>query len=475
MAKSKAKAKSNSMSSKAKGKQEDKSGSKPSSQKSVHNVKEWLGMVLNPMEATVVKSPAGTSVLCSKTRIIVSRDIAYSDTTGPVDKGYFSVIARPSLVFPFMIATSPQRFPAVGNAEILGSSVTLNYGSNSDPGFPVAGQFMWKNGETSIVSNLQPMVDSALTSHNGFEVYMNTATNLTVTVANSGRDEHYVRLYTRTEAGTWGADAGSYLAPPGGSVTIRNADLSSNRTAFTVAIVTKAGVPSNPSIEYRGLSVSASFNGYIPVATSPGSVYSFVNPKIVDTAGVENCRVTAMSLLVSNMGSATHDGGELVIANTRQSTIYSASSTPVLMQVLKALPEGNRWHSGIMRGGGYTFYTPDDLDSYEPHQYNVINYEDNALVASGRLDEGGAVRVIATFIVEFYTKSQLFERSMGPTWTAEYKLAHQYLQRGRMASGNEDHESMTKRIANSLSRAWNWAWENKATIELGAELAMSLL
>lgn len=71
-----------------------KKAAKPSN--SSNPVQEWTNMILNPYSSTVVKSPATTSILCSKTRIIESRDISYADTLN----GYFSVIVRPALVYP---------------------------------------------------------------------------------------------------------------------------------------------------------------------------------------------------------------------------------------------------------------------------------------------------------------------------------------------------------------------------------------
>jgi len=433
---------------------------------------EWANMVLNPYSAPVVKSPASASVLSSKTRIIESRDISYADTMN----GFFSVIVRPSLVLPLMIAKSPQRFPAVGSTELSCTTYDLVYAKDhSDAGFPTSGNLAIKSGTGSILQALQPIADAALTTHNGFEVLVTGGQNWTCTIANTGKSEHYVQLYFRQEGVNWNPQGSAVLCAPNSSVSLINGNPATNRSAFTVAITTKAGVPSNPDTDYKGLTLTTTFYGYIPVGTTAGSVYEFVKRSIVDTAGVENCRVTAACLLVSSMAAATKDGGELVIADTKQSTVYSANSTSSLMSTLKALPEGNRWHSGIMRDGGYSFYVPDDMISYEPHDYTTVNFEDNCVVAAGKLDEGGSVRIIATFIVEFYTKSQLFERSMGPTWTQEYKMAHALLQRGRMASGNEDHENMVKRIANNLGKIWNWAMENRGKLELGGEILYSLL
>ncbi len=436
------------------------------------HVKTWMNMVLNPLESQVVKSPASNSVLCSKARFIESRDVSYGQTLG----GYFSVVARPSMILPLIIAKAPLRFPAAGSTNLLLSTDSIVFSSiGTDPGFPQSGAATVTDADSSVVIKTQPLIDSAATTHQGFEIFGNTGTNINMLVANRGKSPHYVRGLQRASGGVWSAFGAATLVPAGGTASLASGLLGTNISGVSYAITDSAGAYVNPGVDYNYLFMTVAFNGYIPIATGAGSVYNFVQQKIVDQAGVENCRVTAMSLLVTNMGSATHDGGEIVVANTRQRTIYSAESTAELMSTIKALPEGNRWYSGIMRNGAYTFYTPDDMFSYEPHDYDVINFEDNACVACGKLDPEGSVRIIATYVVEFYTKSQLFERSMGPTWTIEYKLAHQYLQRGRMASGNEDHESMTKRIANNLSRAWKWAWEHKAEIELGAEIALSLL
>lgn len=447
-----------------------KKAAKPSY--SSNPVQEWTNMILNPYSSTVVKSPATTSILCSKTRIIESRDISYADTLN----GYFSVIVRPALVYPLMIAKSPQRFPAAGSTEIMGSTINLVYSNTgSDPGFPISGQIAYKAGGSSILSAASPIADAALTTHLGFEALITIGLNWTATVQNTGKTEHYVQLYFRQEGVNWNAQGSAVLCSPGGSVSVVNGNPATNRSAFSLAICKKDGTLANPDTEYTGLILTTSFFGYIPVGTTGGSIYEFVKRSIVDTAGVEGCRVTAASMLASSMAAATKDGGELVIANTKQSTVYSANSTATLMSTLKALPEGNRWHSGIMRDGGYSFYVPDDMSSYEPHSYTTVNYDDNCVVAAGKLDEGGSIRIIATYIVEFYTKSQLFERSMGPTWTDQYKMAHTLIQRGRMASGNEDHETMVKRIGENVRKVWNWALENRGKLELGGEILMSLL
>jgi hypothetical protein len=433
---------------------------------------QWLNMILDPENAPLVRSPAMIPVLCSKTRFTLTYDIPYANTLN----GAFSVIARPSAVYPLVIASNPLRFPSAGSVELKLSTVSLYYTTDaSDVGFPQSSSAVVTSPIDQVLVNTSPVADAVAVTHQAYSILANIGTNMTMVVSNKGNADHYVQLYNKGTAGNWGLVGTPTFISAGSSVTILNSNNGADWGAFTLAIVTKSGTLANPGSDYRGLSITSTFNGYIPVAATAGTVANFVQKKIIDTAGVENCRICAMSLRVTNMGSATHDGGEIVSADTRQSNIYTSNSISTLIANIRALPENNRWHSGLVAGGGYSFYVPDDMSSYEPHAYDHINFDDNALVVAGNIDNGGAVRVIATYCCEFYTKSQLFERSMGPSWNDEYKLALTIAQRGRMASGNESHESMIQKIQSNISSAWKWAWAHKTELEMGAELAASLL
>jgi len=433
--------------------------------------KRWMEMIIDPMNAETIRSPAGTSGLCSKAKFVESHDITYADTLN----GEYSIIARPSAVWPLMIAKSPARYPPVGNAELSGKSILLTHSNlSADPGFPTEGVLhVSGDGTAEIAVALRPVADAALTTHQAFPITCQIA-NITAHAVNEGKDDHYVQSYLRADAGNWVATSAPVFCPAKSGVNLFNATLGGVRTAVTLVICTKAGVPTNPAGVYTGLSLSITFNGFVQVGAGDGSVHSFVKRSLIDSITIENVRITAMCLLVTNMAAATHDGGEIVIGNTRQSTIFGAKTSPDLMNRIKKLPEANRWHSGRTAGGGFCFYAPDDFRSYEPGPLDQINFDDNALAAAGILDVGGSVRVIATYVVEFYTRSELFERAMGPIWNDQYKLTHAILQKTRMASGNEDHESMIENISKKVGSAWDWAWAHKAQIEVGANVVYGL-
>lgn len=439
--------------------------------KSTH-VTDWINMLVNPLETEIVRSPAGNAVLGSKTRIIENLDIAYGDTLG----GHFSVIARPSLVQPLTVARNPVRLPAAGDTLLIGKTMGLTFTSDAAPaGYPSEGTMGWHSDTEHLAGQLVSITDSGALTRPGFYMSMKVATNVWISISNSGNNPYSIRVRCRISGGAWTYLTSATKIPSGGSVIVYDGTPASQYDAVTFEINNQAGSPTNPDHDLSSISASVQFTGYIPVATTAGSVSEFVSQKLIAAAGVTNCRVTAMSLLVTNMASATHDGGELVMACTRQSVAFGAPSTAALMTNIKKLPEGNRWHSGVMKDGGYTFYVPDDLASYEPHDYSTINFQDNCCIAAGKMDESGVVRVVATYIVEFYTRVQLFERAMGPAWTAEYKLAHRYIQTGRMASGNEDHRSMTQRIKRNVQNAWNFALAHRNEIEAGANILAALL
>jgi hypothetical protein len=432
-------------------------------------------MMCNPLESTVARSPSQTPLLAYATRFTKPINLAYADTLD----GYFAVLARPSMLDPVLVTTNPaNRLPAVGQTSLLGDSFLWQYqATHGDAGFPATGAVRFHDDAyDQRVVWVTGLTDSAATTHTGIHLKTDSASVIKVRIYNNSTTSHEFKLMRRLEGGLWTSlTVNPVSIGRHQSVELYSSNPATNGSALTIFMCDSSGTPKNPE---HTIELEVSFDlasAAILDGTISGSVGSFVQRKFVDQAHISNCRVSAMSMLVTNMGAATHDGGELVIADTRQSIMFRSSSTANLMENIKSLPEGNRWHSGVMRNGGYTFYAPDDMESYEPSHYDNQHLDDNCCIAAGRLDVDGKVRIMCTFVVEFYTPAQVFDRSLGPTWTREYKLALAMLQTGRMASGNEDHETMTKRIANTVAKAWKWAWENKEFLEAGGQIALALL
>lgn len=415
-------------------------GKGPGNSELVSNSMAWLSMMLDPGNAPIVRSPSQISQLGSICRIPKAFDIAYGDTTD----GYFTVIARPSLLDPIIVAKSPQRWPNVGSADLVGSTLgktlVFKHGA-ADPGYPDDGNMMWNIVSTKQVATIQPLADSTLTTHNAFPCNP-VASVITCTVVSKSDQHRHLRLRGRVAGGAWTWVGNVTAVAPSGTAVLYSANPGINLDALIIVMTDAASVPSNPAADENAISFNLTFNGYIASTALPGSISSFVTPDLVDIAKLNNCRVTAMSMLVTNTGPPVNAGGEVVMASTRQETVYSGKSTADLMNLLRVLSEQNRIHSGNVVDGGYSVYIPDDLSSYEPKEYSDRNFFDNCVVAAGKMTAGGQVRVIINYIIEFYTPVVYFDKRTGPVWDPKFQSALRLLKILQISSANDDHETM---------------------------------
>lgn len=433
----------------------------------------WMQMLIDPGNSPTVLSPAGTSVMCAKAKFVFSEEISYDDTQG----GFFTVVARPSPVYPLIISSSPARAPAVGSSNHKGFTIHSKFSPTSpDAGFPTEATLRLEEIDTKVVSAipLTAITDGVNVTHKAFNLTSTAATRFSVSLHNDSSDDHYMKIIgIQGGAGGWTDVAPFKLVPAKTTEIIYDGNSAASWTALTYLVCTNAGVPRNPGRDVE-LNFSIAFNGFIPTGLLSATRMQFVRQDLVEAAQVSNVRVTAASILCTNLSSALNNGGELVVGNTRQSLIFSCASTEELMEKLKSLPENNRIRSGRIAEGGYTYYVPDDFDSYSHKPYGDHTTDDNALCFAGRLVEGGIVRIQSVFVVEFYTPSPLFERNFTPTWSAQYRMLHEALQCLRMASGNEDHESMIGNITNRIAKIWGFMMKHKEQIEMGGTIMLSL-
>jgi hypothetical protein len=432
-----------------------------------------MQMVIDPGNSPTVLSPAGTAVMCSKAKFVFSEEVAYADTVG----GFFTVVARPSPIYPLIVSSAPARAPAAGIMESKATTIHGKFGpSNADVGFPLEATMKISEVVSKKVHAipLTPITDAANVTHLAFNVTTSAATRLSVTLVNHSVDDQYMKIIgIQGGAGNWVDLAPFKLIPAQTTETIYDANSPASWTALTYLVTTNGGAPLNPSRDCS-MHFSMAYWGFVPAGLLSASRLQFVRQDLVDAVSVSNVRITAASILCTNLASVTKEGGELVTANTRQSLIFSCSNTSDLMDKLKSLPENNRVKTGRVADGGYTYYVPDDFDSYSHKPYGDHTTDDNALCFAGRLDEGGLVRIQSVFIVEFYTPSPLFERNLTPTWSTHYRTLHELLQCLRMASGNEDHESMITNISNRIAKIWKFMVKHKDDIEMGGTIMLSL-
>ena len=431
----------------------------------------WASMLADPYGHKTVLSPAGTGNLASEAKLVRTIDLVSATDT---HDGDFAIIARPSLVDPILRVDSSDRLPSVGTDRLLLSGIFTFLDDSTEVGKPEAGHCSVALGtDPYSAQRMLHLAPEGSPVTNAFRFTVDGNSSIIWSIHNP----HDKGLYCRISryGASWTAGANTNI-PGRSTIDIGMSGFGGvDQTAWTMVLTDSNNNPINPQSK---LNVSFSANallGFIPASDGSTIVGSFVDRSLVDAAHVSNARVTAMSVLVTNMASATNDGGEIVTACTRQEIAFRSQNVSDLMSNIKNLPETNRWYSGNVSNGGYTFYAPDDLESYEPNDYGHLNIQDNCCLVAGTLDPGGKVRVTIVYVVEFYTPSQLFKRRIGPAWDSQYKHALQILLAGRMASGNEEHETMVKRITKSLKSAAQFFLDNKEDIAKAAEIAAMFL
>lgn len=445
----------------------------PKQPKTNSAVEKWARMMVAPGESEVVRSPAGTSLLASEARIVRSFDIPYADT----HNGYFGVVCRPSLTSPIIKADSQPRTPSSGFTSVECVS-DVSFSPDHEPAgspesgfdyFAVANEDYQRRG-----SSWYPVTAGAVT-YLCSNVVMALGSTLTISLQNKSKHGQYFKLLYY-KAGAWNPSTAIYIGGGNSRVLVDGTVTTANVDAYTVVVCDDAGTLINPKSQTKVSLYSAFSQAYLPASAGTNIVGSFVADELVEAAHVTNARVTAMSLLITNVAAATKDGGEIVMASTRESIVNRSHTINDLMNSIKSLPETNRWYSGLVREGGYTFYAPDDLESYEPRpDYSYLNLNDNCCIGAGVMDDGGKIRVICTYIVEWYSPAQFFKRSLGPSWNRQYKMMLRVIQSGNMASGNPTHREMVRSIARNVHSTLVWALKNKDALMTTGQLIASLL
>jgi hypothetical protein len=255
--------------------------------------------------------------------------------------------------------------------------------------------------------------------------------------------------------------------------TVYNANAPNTLVGLQFRLVNSAGVDTVTSFPVKIEVNITCASAQIP--SSDTVSYSVVGSELLEVGQVSHVRATAMSMLVTNMAPPIEAGGELVIARTRQG-ILTASTPAVLMDNIKKLPEQLYWQSGNIYDGGYSWYIPDQIESYEPRPLDTIPPSDNVLVAGGIMSgTEGYVRVICTWIFEFYTPKQLFERNYNLAWSNQHRELYELLLQRPAVSGNPGHGVLIAQALALANQAWTFYKKNEEAIDGMASKGADLL
>lgn len=431
-------------------------------------------MLVNPADV-LVRAPSVTPYLGSKTRFVRSIEIPYSET----NNGAFAVAMVPDALNSLLVE-GPQRpnMPPVAGQITLASNepVILKDGELHGGLFGVSDTGGVQLGTTTP----QDVVVNGIPSSNVLSMNITNGTALVICVRPSLGNPGYLKVDGVKATGDYQTLVSAYnlrLLQNGGTVYAANVPIALVGLRFTT--VTSTGVVRSYPQTTMDMVIQAAS------AQVPGGdfgSFSIFGSEVSDVGAVSHVRATAMSMLVTNLAPPIEAGGELVITRTRRG-ILENSEPQALMEAIKKLPEQLYWRSGNITDGGYAWYLPDQVSSYEPRPLGSPPPSDNVLVAAGVMSgEEGYVRVICTWVFEFYSPAQLFERSYNLSWTKVHQEMLELLQHRSAVSANAGHMALISSILALGSQAYAFYKANeqsldalaRGTLKLGGKVAVSV-
>jgi hypothetical protein len=427
-------------------------------------------MLISP-NAKQVLAPALSPGLTSKATIVRSFDVPYALT----DSGSYTaaMTSNPLLAYmstiltdltpPFEVRLSTSALdPASINAasSYVGTGYLGTYDASGTLTNGVA--FSANLGNTHAVP--------AMAGVGGLFISVPTATVVTVNISNCS-STGYVRILLYNAAGA----VTTY-----GVVGTVGPNTSRSLTATSVGVVSFIAlqwVTSSAGVVVASNPIKMGIDISIPTATVSTAVnfrlLSVIQASLIEQFQVSHIRCTGMNMLVTNMASPLDSGGEIVVGRVPKVFLEAASQTSVLMDNIKALPEKKYWRSNAILDGGYVWYLPDDLDSYEPAPLHEAK-TDNVLVAAFKMaNPNGLVRINCTWRFEFYTPAQVLSRSLTRCWSDEAFTLFELLKDKPACSENVGHMALIAGIVSTVSGFYEFYKAHQEAFDSGAQFIKS--
>lgn len=430
---------------------------------------EWSKMLADP-GSYLARAPSSTPFLASKARFVRSFDLPYDQTKD----GNFAIAAIPSSQVCAIISSAEDQIVSVPTAlslhSVLPAYTDENFSYLSNSVLRVIGtQNSVEYGTLPFIDG--SAIDASLASVSGIQLITPNASNLSIdlTPVSQKSTVNYFRVgfaNTATHVIAWGA-ATAINAGPAAFVAPADSNF------LVIQLCTQASTPiARPDLKLDVTILSASLLT-TGVMTDSAS-YNLLRSEVLDAGKVGNHRCTAMSMLVTNMAPPLVAGGELVAARCPFG-VLSSGSPATIMTTIKQLPEERYWRSGAIQDGSYAWWLPDDLDSYEPNPYAEASQPENVLVAAGKMsDAGGFVRVLITYVFEFYTPVQLFSRDYNFTYSEMVRDLWNQLVFKPAVSANVGHAALISGAISLAQTVYSFYQQHKDLIDPVANQALKL-
>lgn len=321
----------------------------------------------------------------------------------------FTVVMSPDLSLPGFISGTADALlpPFPGPISLTGSirneeGFTL-VGGDVSPAF-TTGQLVVGEGTEKTIINLVPISDG-VTTYLGVPVTALPATRISMTVTclgNSGR----LKMFYKLAGGLWIM----FSEPPhhihfGQAVSVGFNNIA-NAVAYGFAITASAA--SDCEFKLQLGFDSQQFNVAGLNLLAPGFA------PFLDGKGVRTGRVISMSVLATNTSADLANGGTISAARApRNIKPFGSNVTSSIAE----LPE-NRRYQGPAKTGAYVTWLPSQSEEFEVNDIGpmaqIYSESEYLIVRVEGWPAGASFRLQFDWVVEFYTKSQLFEKVETP-------------------------------------------------------------
>lgn len=417
---------------------------------------------------TLRMTPAeGCTQMCAR---VIHKTVDVDSATLPAG---FTVVMRPDLTAPgFITAAAASVVPALpGNVSLKGNLVadSLTTGVSDvrieSPWYLADGEGQEK------VSKLIPFTDALGVTHYGFGTSPGPAQQINI---NCHFDSNCtIQLYYKLAGGNWTALTTDGLAGTTNGVAVTRVAYPLNAHAIVFSFLS-ANMTGHAHVD-----LSVTFpSSQITCAAVDTLAAAF--PKYILDLDVTYGRVISMSVLATNTSPALVKGGNINVARVPWThDVYGN-----LPEKIAILPD-NRRCQGPAEKGGYAWWMPSQIDELEPNGVDAIadsyRQADFLLVNVTGWGGAGAVssfRLQFSWLVEFYTKNQLFEKIDTPPMNERFRRLLHRLQGLKAACHNDDHwetfKSYVRSGAQLAGDMTKFLYNHQEEIETGLAILSAL-
>lgn len=393
--------------------------------------------MMDAESSELVYSPSVIPVLCSKARITHSETLVQGVNPGEHTAGTKLVLCRPDVHAALFISNSTSVDPLADR--LISFIADIRFQKSLRP----------SSGITHYVDTNEQHSLSALEVSTAFGQVVPIDSNMAATT---------IKLWLYNGAGRTVAYTISAYSGVIPALTLEAATAASIGPGQTVPFVmpldatriTALGILATGAVLDTTVKLSGEYLGKFPGGVLNPLRANLASPTLVDMAELSHVRVTGMQLLVTDLSPALVASGENITARINEDLMLHATATSDLETRIKRLPENMVWRSGPAKEGSYAWWLPDDINSYG-HDARDLAGDLNVLVSIFNLPATGSVRVQATWEVEYYTKSQVVERSFTPYWSQEHLAMLAWLIRQPAVSANYSHEQFLRDLEKAAS------------------------